>query len=86
MTAQPWVPPSSGVPLNDLPLWNAAMSYMDAPIRLANSRASLRLSPIASPMLTGPVHVFRSAQGETFLIHLDAFPYKDLFDVDLDLV
>ncbi len=85
MTAHRWVPPSSGVAHTDLPLWNAAMTHMEVPLALGTSGASLRLSPIAAPVLTGPLHVFHTPQGGPLYVHIDAFPFADLLGVDIDL-
>ncbi len=86
MNVQAWTPPESGLGPKDLPLWNRAMSYMGAPLPLdGTTSASLRLSPIASPHLTGPLHALKSAQGQTLYVHIDAFPYQQLLGVDFDL-
>ncbi|MEL6840632.1 MAG: FliM/FliN family flagellar motor switch protein [Pseudomonadota bacterium] len=85
MTAQAWIPPDSGLGHGDLPLWNMAMTHMGAPLPLGDTGASLRLSPIAAPHVTGPLHALQSGKGQTLYVHLDAFPYQDLLGVDFDL-
>lgn len=85
MNVQTWTPPRSGLKTKDLPLWNLAMSYMGAPLPLEGTGASLRLSPIAAPHLTGPLHELKSAEGQTVYAHIDAFPYQQLLGVDFDL-
>ncbi|WP_373636880.1 FliM/FliN family flagellar motor switch protein [Yoonia sp. BS5-3] len=85
MTAQHWTPPDSGVAPSDLPLWNMAMNHMGAPLPLAGTGASLRLSPIGAPHITGPMHELRAADGQRLFLHLDAFPFAQLLGVDFDL-
>ncbi len=85
MTLQSWIPPNSGIDPRDLPLWNMAISHMEAPIELGSSGMSLSLSPIADPNIAGPLHSFLSTEGFTFYAHIDAFPYSELLGIDFDL-
>ncbi|MDX8355138.1 FliM/FliN family flagellar motor switch protein [Cognatiyoonia sp. IB215182] len=85
MTVQSWIPPNGGIDPQDLPLWNMAISHMEAPIALGASGLSLRLSPIAAPHLTGPLHAFQNADGRMLYAHIDAFPCADLLGIDFDL-
>ncbi|MEL7390229.1 MAG: FliM/FliN family flagellar motor switch protein [Pseudomonadota bacterium] len=85
MTVQSWIPSDSGIDLQDLPLWNMAISHMEAPIALGTEGLSLRLSAIAAPRLTGPLHSFKNEDGKRFYVHIDAFPYEKLLGIDFDL-
>ncbi|MEL6681612.1 MAG: FliM/FliN family flagellar motor switch protein [Pseudomonadota bacterium] len=85
MSAQVWLPPNSGVDAKDLPLWNAAMSHMGTRLTIDGTALGLRLSPIAKPRLTGPLHIINVAGGGTLYVHIDAFPFQNLLGVDLDL-
>ena len=85
MNVQTWIPPDSGIGSKDLSLWNMAMSHMGTPLPLDGSGIRLRLSPIAAPHVTGPMHVMRTAEGQQFYVHLDAFPYQQMLGVDFDL-
>ncbi len=85
MNATSWKPPTSGVPAEDLALWNAAMSHMGAPLALGATGSVLRLSPISAPDLHGACAAVTLQTGGTAFFHLDAYPFEAMLDVGFDI-
>ncbi len=85
MTAR-WVPPSFAArPVAD-DLWNALVALGGEPVPVGDAGARVEFSLAdAPPAATWVAEASVAGLAEPFLLHVKAFPFPALFDVDLDV-
>lgn len=80
---QAFLPPELGMKLDEAKLWTAILSYAGEPIRLGTANASLTFELAERPAPAGAALNVEGADSAKALISLTSFPFKALFNSDL---